>query len=192
MLLVLDEVQMGRQVAERRLGCPSCPTGRLRPWGYARRRVVELLAGQRVLVTPRRARCGGCGRTQVLLPAWCVPRRAHAVEVIGTALGARLHGGSYRAIAAELALAADTVRGWVRRLTTHAEALRVYATRQVVTLDPDPPRLDPQGSPLADALHALAAAVHAAQRRLDAPDSARWPLAGIFGLARHLAPARGG
>lgn len=191
MLLFLDEAQMRAQLAEHQLGCPVCPGGRLRPWGHARSRVVELL-DERVRLRPRRARCGACGRTQVLLPAWSVPRRAYGVEVIGTALAAHLRGASYRGIAADLGLATDTIRGWLRRLTTRAEALRIHATRHAVTLDPATARLAPQGSTLADALHALAAAVDAAQRRFGLPNTARWPLVAILGLTRYLAPARGG
>jgi Penicillin amidase len=39
-----------------------------------------------VWLRPRRAWCAGCGRTQVLLPASCVPRRRDQVERIGSAL----------------------------------------------------------------------------------------------------------
>lgn len=190
MLLVLDDAQVPTDLAARRLACPSCP-GRLRPWGNARPRVVRLLGGRRVRLIPRRARCEECRGTQVLLPAWCVPRRGHGIEVIGTALGARLAGRSHRAIAAELDVAADTVRGWLRRVTGRAEQLRCHAMRLLYDLDPRAGPADPAGSPLADALTALAVVVHAAQRRFGYGDVMLWPLLGQLGLARHLAPARG-
>ena len=48
-------------------------------------------AGDAVLV-PRRSRCRGCGATHVLLPAWCLLRRADAAAVIGAALAAAAAG----------------------------------------------------------------------------------------------------
>lgn len=147
MLLFLDPEQVPADLAARRLGCPSCPTGVLAPWAHARPRVVSLLAGRRVRLTPRRARCTGCRRTHVLLPAWCAPRRAHGVEVIATALGARRHGQSHRRIAEGLDVAAGTVREWLRRVGAHAEQLRCTATLELYEIDPAAPPLEATGSP---------------------------------------------
>ena len=46
-----------------------------------------MLGDAQARVRPRRARCRSCQVTVVLLPAWCAPRRAHAIEVIGTRHG---------------------------------------------------------------------------------------------------------
>lgn len=191
MLLFLDETQMGAELAERQLGCPSCRVGRLRPWAHARARVVALVDGRRVRLRPRRARCGSCRRTQVLLPAWCAPRRAHGVEVIGAALVGRAAGRSHRAVAADLGVAADTVRGWVRRAVAGAERLRGHAMRHLADLDPQA-WVDPADSALADALVALAAAVDAARRRFGHDDTLVWPLAGLLGLTDCLATGPSG
>ena len=50
------------------MGCPRCP-GRLRPFGHGRTRTVRGRGTATLRVTPRRARCGDCGGTQILLPA---------------------------------------------------------------------------------------------------------------------------
>ncbi|MDN5859850.1 MAG: DUF6431 domain-containing protein, partial [Pseudonocardia sp.] len=88
MLLYLDTERVEADLAARRLACPSCASGWLAPWSRARPRALSLLEGQRVRLTPRRARCIDCRRTHVL-PSWCAPRRAHGIEVIGTALAER-------------------------------------------------------------------------------------------------------
>ena len=56
----------------------------------------------------------------------------------------------------------------------------------------DPVLPAPSGSPLGDALSAVAAAAHAAITGYGFTTADRWPLLGRFGLARHLAPARAG
>ena len=45
--------------------CPRCP-GRLRPFGHGRTRTVRGRGADTLRVTPRRARCGDCGGTQIL------------------------------------------------------------------------------------------------------------------------------
>ena len=60
-------------------------------------RAVDPAAGRQIArLRPQRARCGSCGRTHILLPSWCAPRRADAIEVIGTAAAASLAGAGYR------------------------------------------------------------------------------------------------
>jgi hypothetical protein len=60
-------------------------------------------------------RCASCPTAHVLLPAWCLPRRADAGEVIGAALVAKADGHGYRSIAARLDRRSSTVRAWLRR-----------------------------------------------------------------------------
>jgi hypothetical protein len=192
-LLYLDPERADADLAARRLACPSCAAGRLAPWSYARPRVVALLGGRRVRLTPRRARCTGCRRTQVLLPTWCVPRRGHAVEVIAVALAQRLAGAGPRLIGERLGVAADTVRGWLRRVVLRADQLRRAATGHLHLLDPAAAPPEPTGSGLGDAIAALGAATRAATRRLG-PARARqgWALLGRLGLIHTLASARAG
>ena len=98
-----------------RLACPSC-AGSLSPWGFARARSVRTADGL-VRLRPRRCMCVGCGRSHVLLPLVSLLRRADGAAVIGAALAGRVAGLGHRRIAAGLAVAPSTVRGWLRRFT---------------------------------------------------------------------------
>ena len=130
-----DEEQAEADLAAGRLSCPCCgaPLGR---YGWARRRVLRTLGEDREM-RPRRSWCARCEATHVLLPAWSVPRRRDAAEVIVAALLAK-------------ARAAPT---------------RVDATRWVHALDPCPAPIEPAGSALGDAIEALGVALASAVRR---------------------------
>src|SRR6516225_9612914 len=78
--------------ADGELDCPGCG-GVLGGWGRARPRRVRVADGPDAVVVPRRSRCRGCGATHVLLPAWCLSRRADEGAVIGAALRAAAAGG---------------------------------------------------------------------------------------------------
>ena len=92
-----DEVE--RQLAGGELACPSCG-GVLGGWGNGRLRRVRAAEGpDAVRLVPRRSRCRGCRATHVLLPAWCLLRRADAAAVIGAALEAAAAGDGHRKIA---------------------------------------------------------------------------------------------
>ena len=87
-------------------------------------------------VTPRRARCGDCGGTQILLPATLTVRRADSTEVIGAALAAKAGGAGFRAIAATLGRPVSTVRSWLRRVSEgHARWLYERAVDRAVQID---------------------------------------------------------
>ena len=88
-----DEVE--RQLAGGELACPLCG-GVLGGWGNARLRPVRVAEGPDAEVVPRRSRCRQCGGTHVLLPAWCLLRRADAAAVIGAALEAAAGGDRHR------------------------------------------------------------------------------------------------
>lgn len=115
---------------------------------------------------PRRARCGACETTHVLLDACSVPRRRDGAEVIGHALLAKAQGDGHRVIAARLGRAPSTVRGWLRAASRRAETLSAAALRWVRALDPAPKPLTSAGSPLADAVQALGGAVRECRLRL--------------------------
>src|SRR5262249_62019635 len=93
---------------------PRCAGGRLRRWSWAAERLVRRLDGTTARVRPRRARCRSCRVTQVLLPGWCLPRRADAADVVGAALLAHAGGAGYRTISAKLGRPLSTVRRWLR------------------------------------------------------------------------------
>lgn len=187
MLIVLDQKDAERDLAAASIACPSCTSGRLRPWGYARTRVLRCSRGVRRSVRPRRARCRDCAATHVLLPADVSPRHAETVEVVVTALLAHQAGAGHRTIAADLDVPVDTVRSWLRRATARAEWLRQRATVRAHQLDPLLPAIAPTGSTLGDALAALGVATAAWRRRLGMAASP-WQIIGLIAGGRLLAP----
>jgi len=171
MLVVGDDADaVEADLVAGRLPCPGCggPLGR---YGWARWRSVRTLGAERAL-RPRRGWCARCEGAHVLLPAWSLPRRRDAAEVVVAALVAKAAGSGHRAIAAALGRPAATVRGWLRRATARAEATRGAATIWVRALDAgDTAASPPTGTPLGDALDALGLALAAAVRRLGSQGS---------------------
>jgi hypothetical protein len=153
-----------RRLAAGRLRCPGC-AGRLAGWGHARPRVIRGENGIGWPLRPRRSRCGGCGRTHVLLPVGCLLRRADGVAVIWAALAGKAGGLGFRPLARLLGRPESTVRDWLARFASRAEVIRGVFTAWLCALDADPPPLPPAGSPAADAVAAVTAAAAAAQRR---------------------------
>ena len=147
-------------------GCGACGDGRLRPWGFARRRVLRGRGGE-LVVRPRRARCAACLVTHVLLPTVALLRRRDLVEVIGEVLRARFVDGKSRAeVTARAGVLPDTVRGWLRRFTARAGEIRVLFSSWAHHFDASLGAIEPRGSPEADALEAIGVAAAAAARRL--------------------------
>lgn len=183
-----DAADVERLLSGDRLACPGCG-GRLGGWGHARPRVIRGAGEVRWRLVPRRARCGGCRRTHVLLPVSVLARRADAVAVIGVALAAAAAGQGHRAIAGRLGRPDATVRGWLRRLASRAGVLRAAFTRLLCELDPDPRMPGPAGSELADAVAAVLAAAGAVARRWGGPalGLSPWELAAAVTSARLLA-----
>jgi len=180
-----DAAEVEAALAQGRLSCPECG-GVLRPWGWARSRVLRGASG-RVAVRPRRACCADCGISHVLLPVFVLVRRADLVEVIGAALVLKARGAGARAIAARLGRAVETVRGWLRRFAGKAGAVRGFFTRLLVDVGVDPLLPAPGGSVFADALSALLGARVAACGRwpvVGAVPVWRWAAVGCGGLAR--------
>lgn len=145
--------------------CPECG-GVLGPWGFGR--VRWLRTGEprgRVRLRPRRARCGGCGGTHVLLAAVALARRADVAAVIGAGLEAGAAGRGHRLVAKALGRPAATVRGWLRRFASRAEPVRASFTALAVQVDAGSVPAGPAGSPVADAVVAVRAAAMAIGRR---------------------------
>ncbi|MCQ9164194.1 helix-turn-helix domain-containing protein [Arthrobacter sp. STN4] len=168
--------------------CPGC-SAPLRPHGHARTRTVRGLGCARLTVRPRRARCSGCGRTQVLLPAALSVRRADTLEVIGTALAAKAAGSGHRTIAAVLGRPLSTVRRWLRRVPeAHARWLYEQAVQHAFRLDPDilvRPKQWP--SLMGWSLNILAGAALAYRNRVD-PGQPPWSVIGHFTRGNLLSP----
>ena len=190
MIVVLDQDQAQRDLAAAVLRCPGC-AGPLRQWGFARARSLRLSCGGRTSLRPRRVRCTTRAVTHVLLPAQAPARHAYAIEVVGQALLASARGQGHRAIGVELAVPADTVRGWIRRATGRAEWLRVQGTISAHECDPMLPASIPAGSALADALAALGVTAAAVLRRLGpiAPPSTSSPCSPAVGFSPRNAAA---
>jgi hypothetical protein len=161
-------------LAAGRLDCPGWTVRS--PWGFGREREVRMLSDVRS-VEPRRARCASCEITHVRLPAWSMPRRRDAAEVIGRALLAKAQGDGHRKITARLERPPATVRGWLRAFAGRAEAVRGCAQWWTHGLDPalmSGPQRD--RSSFASAVEAIADAARACRLVLCHQASA-WELA---------------
>lgn len=178
-----DGVMVERQLADGELVCPGCG-GALGGWGRARPRRVRVAEGPDAVVVPRRSRCRQCGATHVLLPVWCLSRRADEGAVIGAALVAAAAGGGHRKIAEGLGRPASTVRGWLRRFAGRAEAVRVFFTVLLVRTSPDPVMPAGAASTVAAAVSAVAGAASAV--------AARWPVVGQVPVWTAASAASGG
>lgn len=155
-----DSVLVETRLAGGQFVCPSAVCGEvLRPWGWARRRGVHGIEGS---LRPRRARCGSCLVTHVLLPVTVLLRRAYAADVVGAAVEARAGGVGHRAAGERLKVPAATVRGWLRRLAGRLGPARVVLLQVAVRAGVDvtvPPAWGCRWRDLLAALDTAAAAV---------------------------------
>jgi hypothetical protein len=185
-IMVLDELAVETDLAAGRITCPRCG-GKLRPWSYATRRPVRMLDCPVTWVRPRRGRCEACHASQVLLPSWCLPRRADSVQVVLSAMLARERGLGYGRIAKRLGRSVWTVRSWLRRLDGgRLDWLRRHALSQAMSVDPQAlARESIPATATGAALSALGAAAVAYQRRIGQTDP--WALIGVITSGRLLA-----
>lgn len=174
MITVIDPEAARRALATRNLACPEpgC-TGRLRVWSKARPRPVRGRDGRVQVIRPDRGRCRACSVTQVLLPAFCLPRCGYRVEVVGAVLLAAADGASYAHAGAACAVPTSTVRDWIRAVRRSAPALIAH-TSWLPPSAPDPAQAWPTPSPrlpgLTAALHALGTAARGLASWLTRPD----------------------
>ena len=179
----LDTAAVEADLRSGRLGCTAAGCEAvLGPWGWARERLVRG-AGR---LQPRRGRCRGCRRSQVLLPASVLLRRADAATVIGAALLAKAGGSGHRPIAGLLDVPASTVRGWLRRIVAVAErvlaVLAAAAAQFAAEFTVPAPSADPVAV-VVEMLGALAAAV----ARVLGGSCSPWRLAAVLTGGRLLA-----
>jgi transposase-like protein len=144
---VETELQNGR------LSCPNCGAV-LRPWGHGVEREVRLWARSERRRF-RRSICSPCAVTHVLVPEDTLARRRDGAEVIGTALTMKARGQGHRTIATVLDRPASTVRGWLRRFSQLATAVREHFTRWAQALDPGHDRHFAGASGFSDAVEAV-------------------------------------
>ena len=178
-----DRDVVERQLAGGELACPSCG-GVLGGWGNAAERRVRVLERDDVRLRPRRSRCRGCGGTHVLLPAWCLLRRADAGAVIGAAVEAAAAGDGHRKIAGLAGRPALTVRGWLRRFAGRAEQVRVFFTVLLAGTGPDPVMPAGAAGLVAAAVSAIAGSAAAV--------AVRWPPVGEVPVWAAASAASGG
>ena len=105
------------------------------------------------------------------------------MDVVGQVLLARAQGRSHRTIGAELEIPADTVRGWIRRVTARAQWLRVQGTTTAHAFDSMLPATILARSALADAVSALGSAASAVVRRLG-PVGSPWQIIAMIARGR--------
>jgi hypothetical protein len=160
-----DPARVEADLSAGRFGCPGCG-GRLAGWGHARWRAVRLVGGVEERYRPRRARCGGCEKTHVLLADVGLARRRDGVEVIGSALISAAGGDGHRRIACRLGVPASTVRGWLRRFRSMAGSVTGFFCAWAVVFDRLIAPLVPSGDALADAVEAVGMAMRAGVARL--------------------------
>ena len=114
-------VAAGRGVEFPRPACPSCRAP-MTFWSGYRRHVREAGRCQKIFIP--RLRCGGCGVTHALLPAFVLAWRLDVAETVGMVLTEVAGGGcGARAAAARAGVPHTTARGWVRRFRARAGEL---------------------------------------------------------------------
>ncbi|MGP4013795.1 hypothetical protein [Streptomyces sp. 4N124] len=101
----------------------------------------------------------------MLLPPYCLLRRADSVHVIATALLDHIAGRGHRRIAERLRRPAATVRGWLRRASARAAFWRRYGVIHACHLAPDAGPFPPRATELAEALDALGEAARVGQEQ---------------------------
>ena len=167
-----------------RVACPGCG-GRLRPWGWARARVIRDGLGTDWAgrgIRPRRARCDGCRATHVLLEVRLAVRRSDTAEVIAAAIEAKTAlGWGHRRIAAGCGRPVSTVRGWLRAFGASAALIGDMFTGLLVRDAPDAVVLwpKPAGTARGEALSALMAYAEGLARRFVATATVTWVQVGI-------------
>ena len=184
MTVWLDDATVENVLRSGLLHCPVISCGqRLAPWGWARGRVVRG-AGR---LRPRRGRCRGCRRTQVLLPASLLLRRADAVTVIGAALLAKAAGAGHRRVAVLVGVPTSTVRGWLRRITAVADRVLAVLAASAAELGVDflPPA--PAAGSVGAVVELVGALARGATLRLGG-SWVPWRLAAVLTGGRLLAP----
>ena len=114
-------IAAGRRLEFPRPDCPLC-AGPMTLWsGY--RRHVRAAGRCRKIFVPR-LRCGLCGVSHVLLPAFVLAWRLDTAETVGAVIAEVAGGGcGVRPAAARVGVPHTTARGWVRRFRVRAGEL---------------------------------------------------------------------
>lgn len=122
--------EAGRKPEVPRQHCPEC--GRAMSFWSGYERYVREDGTRRIWV--RRAKCKSCGVSHALLPAFVLPWRFYATEVIGAALARMAAGASAGTAAKGLGLPYATVRDWRYRWRARAPTLAAGFAALAVSL----------------------------------------------------------
>src|SRR5215470_5443099 len=128
-------VAAGRGVEFPRPACPSCRAPMVFWAGYWRH--VRAAGRCRKIFVPR-LRCGRCGVSHALLPAFVLAWRLDVAETVGAVLAEVAGGGcGVRPAAARAGVPHTTARGWVRRFCARAGELGTAFAALAVELGGD-------------------------------------------------------
>ena len=182
--LSVDEyLAEGRDVAVPRADCPGCADP-MSFWSGYLRSVRDGGGCRRLWV--RRARCGSCRASHVLVPSFCLVGRLDVVEIVGEVIDGVVDGASgVRAVAARVGVPHTTARDWVRRFGRRAAVLAAGFAALAVEWCGWAPTLGGGGSDRR-ALAAVDAAWAAARSRVGRSVPARWTFAGLVTGGRLL------
>ncbi len=136
-------VAAGRDVGFPRPDCPAC-RGPMMFWSGYGRHVREAGRCRKIFVP--RLRCGRCGVTHALLPAFVLAWRLDVAETVGAVITRVAGGGGGVRPAAVLAgVPHTTARGWERRFRARAPELGLAFAALAVELGGEP--VCPGGQP---------------------------------------------
>lgn len=128
--------------------------------------------GRLLRIWVARVHCKACGHSPGLLPEFCLSRRLDEVEVIGLAVVWVVGGRAVAAVAALLAVARSTVRGWIARFAVNAQSI-VYRFAGLA-VEWGAGDFDLPAAAATAAVEAIGRAYEAASRRLAGNVSALW------------------
>jgi len=173
----------GRQVEFPRPGCPSC-AGWMVFWSGYRRWVREAGRCWRIFVP--RLRCGPCGVTHALLPAFVLAGRLDTAESAGRVVEEVGCGGAgARPVAERAGVPHTTARGWLRRFRCRAAQTGVAFAALAVELGGE--ALAPPADAAGFAVAAIRAAFEAAVALPGWAAVGRWRFASAVSGGRLLA-----
>ena len=176
-------VAAGRRVEVPRPDCPSCGAPMTFWSGY--RRYVRVGGRCRKIFVPR-LRCGRCGVSHVLLPAFVLAWRLDVAGTAGAVIGQVAAGVcGVRPAAARAGVPHTTARGWVRRFSGRAVELGVGFAALAVELGGEP--LVPAADAGRFALAAIGAAFEAAAELPGWLALGRWRFASAVSGGRLIA-----
>jgi hypothetical protein len=142
-------------------------------WRFVRRGFDPgAVTGRRLAIWVARVHCKVCGHSPGVLPDVCLSRRLDEVEVIGLAVVWVVRGRAVAAVAALLAVARSTVRGWIARFAVNAQGIAYCFAG--LAIEWGAVVFDLPAPPVRAAVEAIGRAYEAASRRLAGNVAGLW------------------